>query len=260
MALAYFGQMGTLSWPADNIVNSGALDDPDKSIRLAAVEALARTAKAAHAERLYERLNPTAEPSEDVRTAAWNALAVLFPREFDVNQLNQWAQRFLDAPQRRLTILEALRNKLTETKSADELAVVQQNIGAVYMDLKQYGQAARAFEKALEAPRQQNQVKDFLVTQLLQAYLLGKNYERATQFGAQLIGEAQQYQSKVGVEIVREAQRLSGEGQAEDALRLTGLALKMDPPLAEQFAGSLRKLDQQLRAADARPATAPAAQ
>jgi hypothetical protein len=89
---------------------------------------------------------------------------------------------------------------------------------------------------------------------------LGKNYERATQFGAQLIGEAQQYQSKVGVEIVREAQRLSGEGQAEDALRLTGLALKMDPPLAEQFAGSLRKLDQQLRAADAHPATAPAAQ
>jgi HEAT repeat protein len=263
LALEYFGQMGPAeTWPAENIIRSGALEDPDASIRLAAVEALGLTAKAQNAQQLYEKLDPVNEKDERVRTAAWNGLAALFPREIDAGQLNAWADKFADQPLRRLTVLEVLQKKLIEANAnKDDLAVVRQNIGATYMALKKYGPAATAFKMALETGGQQNQVKEFLTTQLLDAYLLGKDYANATKFGAEVIGQAQQNQSRVGPAILNEARRLAEAGAAEDALHLIELALKMDPPLADNYARQLRELEPQVRAKaqQASPAAQPAA-
>jgi HEAT repeat protein len=262
LALEYFGQMGpSETWPAENIVRSGALDDPQTQIRLAAVEALALTAKAQNAQQLYEKLDPASEKDEQVRAAAWNGLAALFPREIDASQLSNWADKFKDQPERRLAVLEVLQKKLIETNAnKDDLAVVRQNIGDAHMALKEYGPAATAFRLALDTPGQQNQFKEFLVTQLMDAYLLGKDYSKATAFGAEMIGQAQQNQSRVGPAIIREARRLANES-AEDALRLIELALKMDPSLAENYAKQLRDLDAQVRAKaqQAAPAAQPVA-
>jgi HEAT repeat protein len=259
-ALAYFGQMGSSeTWPAENIIRSGALEDPDASIRLAAVEALGLTAKAQNAQQLYEKLDPNNEKDERVRTAAWNGLAALFPREIDAAQLNAWADKFPDQPLRRLTVLKVLQKKLIEANAnKDDLAVVRQNIGATLMTLKDYAGAATAFKMALDTGGQQNQVKEFLSTQLLDAYLLGKDYANATQFGAEMIAQAQQNQSRVGPAILNEARALTEAGAAEDALRLIELALKMDPPLADNYARQLRELEARVRA-KAQPAS-PAAQ
>ena len=67
-----------------------------------------------------------------------------------------------------------------------------------------------------------------------------------------------QNQSRVGPAILNEARALTEAGAAEDALRLIELALKMDPPLADNYARQLRELEARVRA-KAQPAS-PAAQ
>ena len=247
-ALRYFGKMDPdAAWPADNIVTSGAMEDRDESIRLAAVEALASTAQGQHAQQLFARLSPEVEPSQNVRDAAWKALAVLFPR-LGVEQLNGLADRFKDSPERRLTVLGTLRDKLiTDGKRASDLAVVRQNIGEEHMRLGQYGPAAIEFSAALSDSGRQGQVKELLVEQLMVAYLRGKEYEKATDFGATLIGQNPRYQTTIGREILSEVQRLERGGDLESALRLLTLSLKMDPPLAGSFHEKLRGYDSDLR-------------
>ncbi|MDQ3440351.1 MAG: HEAT repeat domain-containing protein [Planctomycetota bacterium] len=259
LALRYFGQMDPdAPWPADNVVTSEALEDRDESIRLAAVEALARTAQAQHAQQLFARLSPDVEPSQNVRDAAWKAMAVLFPR-LDIEPLNFWADKFKGSPERRLTILETLRDKLVPDKSrAKELAVVHQNIGEEYMQLGQFGPAAANFKAALEGGGRQGQVRELLVEQLIIAHLRAKNYEDATSFGAALIRENPRYQTTIGREIITEVQRLDRMPDTESALRLLVLSLKMDPPLAGSFHEKLRAYESELRKRIA-AATAPAA-
>lgn len=253
-ALQYFGQMGSDSaWPADNIVNSGALEDRDPSVRRAAVNALARTAKAEHAQRLFELLSPSVEPVPAVRDEAWMALAVLFQREFDAGLLNAWADKFIDTPERRLTVLEILRNKLIDARLDNELAVVRQNIGETYMKLGQYGKAATEFKLALDVPRP-GQVRDLLVTQLIQAYLLDRNYEEATRFGARMMAENKQYTSTIRPALTNEIDRLRARRETDSALRLVRLTLKLDPPLAESDQEKLRAIEAELRTATTEPA------
>jgi tetratricopeptide (TPR) repeat protein len=246
--LRYFGKMDPdAAWPADNIVTSGALEDLDDSIRLAAVEALATTAQGQHAQQLVARLSPDFERSQLVRDAAWKALAVLFPR-LGIEQLNSLADRFKDSPERRLTVLETLRDKLVPDKGrANDLAVVNQNIGEEYMRLGQYGPAAANFKAALEGGGRQGQVRELLVEQLIAAYLRAKNYEDATRFGSRLIGENPRYQTTIGRQIIAEVQRLAGAADIESALRLLDLSLKMDPPLAGSFHDKLREYESDLR-------------
>ncbi len=254
LALQYFGRMGSdFAWPADNIVNSGALEDREPRVRTAAVNALARTAKAEHAQRLFERLSPDVEPVPAVRDEAWMALAVLFEREFEIEQLNAWADKFPNAPERRLTVLETLRNKLIDTRMENELAVVRQNVGETYMKLGQYGKAATEFKLALDVPRP-GQVRDLLVTQLIDAYLLDGNYEEATRFGARMIAENKQYASTIRPALTNEIDRLRTVGEVENALRLVGLTLKMDPPLAENVRNDLRAIEAHLRQSTIAPA------
>jgi HEAT repeat protein len=248
LALRYFGRMDPdVSWPADNIVTSEALEDRDESVRLAAVEALARTAQAQHAQQLFARLSPDVEASQNVRDAAWKGMALLFPR-LDIQQLNSWADKFKDSAERRLTILETLRDKLVPDKSrAKELAIVRQNIGEEYMRLGQFGPAAANFKSALDSGGGQGQVRELLVEQLMVAYLRAKNYEDATRFGAALIGENPRYQTTIGREIITEVQRLERMPDMENALRLLVLSLKMDPPLAGSFHDKLRGYEADLR-------------
>ena len=248
LALRYFGRMDPdASWPADNIVTSEALEDRDESVRLAAVEALARTAQAQHAQQLFARLSPDVEPSENVRDAAWKGMLLLFPR-LDVQQLNSWADKFKDSAQRRLTILETLRAKLVPDKSrAKELAIVCQNIGEEHMRLGEFGAAAASFKAALDGGGGQGQVRELLVEQLMVAYLRAKNYEDATRFGAALIGENPRYQTTIGREIITEVQRLERVPDLENALRLLVLSLKMNPPLAGSFHDKLRGYEADLR-------------
>ena len=248
LALRYFARMDSdASWPADNIVTSEALEDRDESVRLAAVEALALTAQAQHAQQLFARLSPDLEASENVRDAAWKGMALLFPR-LDIQQLNSWADKFKDSPPRRLTILKTLRDKLVPDKSrAKELAVVLQNIGEEYSRLGQFGPAATHFKLALDGGSGQGQVRELLVEQLMVALLRAKNYEDATRFGAERIRENPRYQTTVGREIITEVQRLEREPDLESALRLLVLSLKMDPPLAGSFHDKLRGYEADLR-------------
>jgi tetratricopeptide (TPR) repeat protein len=235
------------SWPADNIITSEALEDRDPAVRLAAVEALARTAQAQHAQQLFARLSPDVEASENVRDAAWKGMALLFPR-LEIEQLNSWADRFKNSPERRLTVLETLRDKLQPNASrASDLAIVRQNIGEEYMRLGQFSRAAAEFRLALDDPGRQGQVRELLVEQLIIAYLRAKDYENATRFGGRLIQQNPRYQTTIGREIITEVQRLERVPDLENALRLLVLSLKMDPPLAGSFHDKLRGYEADLR-------------
>ncbi|MGB7160481.1 MAG: HEAT repeat domain-containing protein, partial [Tepidisphaeraceae bacterium] len=264
LAVGYFGQMGSdKTWPADNIINSGSLEDRDPGVRRAAVEALGKVAQAENAEKLFGRLKPgelgpDTEPEARIRDEAWKALAAMFPREFQIEQLNRWADRFPDDPERRLTILEALRTRLLEKGNDADLAVVRQNIGEAYARLGQYGKAATEFDGLLKSPSRQGQSKEFLARQLLDAYLKGKTYDDATRFAAQMIGENPSYQTTLGPDITNEAERLHREGDAESALRLVTLALKMEPNLAPSFAERLRRIERDAASKVAPPPTSPA--
>jgi len=120
--------------------------------------------------------------------------------------------------------------------------------GVILHDPQFWSTIKVSFRLALETPGQENQAKEFLVTQLMDAYLQGKDYSKATAFGAEMIGQAQQNQSRVGPAILLEVRNLVSHGAPDDALHLIELALKMDPPLADNYARQLRDLDAQVRA------------
>jgi HEAT repeat protein len=246
-------------WAATNIVNAGALDDEDPAVRLAAVQAMGKTIAPEHANTLLERLRADVEPAQEVRDEAWRVLESWFP-EFDKERLSALADRFMkEQPQRRVTILRALEKKLADEKDLRNLAITQQNVGETLMKLQRPQEAAAEFAAALKFYRdnnEQNQFTEELVRLLMEAYLVGGDYARATEFAQQSLSLNDSYQRTVGSLIQSTAGELKNQGRLQDAQVLVNLAVQMNPPLKEPFLSGIQRIAEELREKLPRPAGA----
>jgi HEAT repeat protein len=260
-ALRGLGQFTGAEEVAVNILNSDAFEDPDETVRLAAIDALRSTANATHAQRLYERFRDPRE-TERVRLSIWTVLESLFPK-FETEQLGAWADRFSanpDAPadaqrddhERRLIILRALKDKLNDGRSLDELARQQENIGSELVALGRYDEAALEYRAALNHYRQRSEFGAYtlnLVAQLERAYLDNGDFEKATAFAAESISLDSMYQETLGREITQKVDQLATAKRNDAAMDLIGRTRQMQPPLAGQFQDELVRLERRIRQA-----------
>lgn len=176
------------------------LNDDQQGVRLAAAEALQRTASFANAEAIAKHLSQTVERDPTVRETIWKVMSKLF-QEASVGELFLWSERFkgdneLDLT-RRIRVLTVLEGKLASNNDDRRLALVRQTHGEVLLKLSRakteptiavdaagklrealdYWMSHNATEAEINMPRQQ------YMQALLQA---GKDNEAAT-FAATLI-------------------------------------------------------------------------
>jgi HEAT repeat protein len=223
----------------DLIINS--LDDPDASVRLEAVSALANVGTFENGDLLYHRMNPTEEPDSTVRDQAWQVLSKLLTGA-PAQQLSAfWADRFLDDSAKRVVVLKILADKQSQSHADDDLAYTRQNIGETLMKLNQPADASDYFRQALDYWSKKNEERFTagLTQQLINALLRAHEYTDAIQFGATLIQADRGQQMTVGPAIRTEAERLRDTGDLQSALVLIDEAKKMQPGLDPRYAHDL---------------------
>ncbi len=194
-------------------------------------------------------MNPAEEADSSVRDKAWEVLQGFLPR-LPKEQLMVWAERFREAPDRRLVVLRVLAGKQLEDHEPEQLAFTWQGMAEAQMKLSQPVDAGESLRKALEywdSQRVENMVTEGLIEQRLDALLAGRQYANVVQFGQQLIARRPVYQQTVGAKIRAEAERLRQAGDVEIALRLIDESQKMNPPLPPRYRDDLQALGNELR-------------
>lgn len=234
------------SWAADTLVNS--LDDPDQSVRIAVLDALKQCATFEHAEAIYLRLKSDSEPAI-VKQKAWDALSTVFPKA-DTNQLDRWADRFMNDHARRYQILLQEADQLQKQNAVSELAGVQQNIGVELLAMGDPAQAATYFEKALQFHESRNApaaVAD-LSNLYMDAVLASGQYQKACDFAAERIRPPNQgNQMTMGPKLRNQVDELRKKGKFEEALTLIDAIKKMNPQLAQQFMSPIGSFEEEIR-------------
>ena len=248
--------------------------DPDAAVRLEAVKALGNVGTFHQADALYDQTT-SREKDRSVRDAAWKVLTSLFTQpEFTANDLlSYWAEKFKDSPalkndpnpkrrvevlQNRIVVLQAARDKLiadarVNPQAAQTLAGVHQNIGETLMALEQWDKAAASFRAAMAywlvnpgAPATLAQLSE----QLMQSLLRSGSYPEAVQFAGDRITANPQEQGDMGYLIRTEVERLMSSPKPTDlknAATLIDETDKMQPPLKDPYAETLKKRREEIR-------------
>ena len=234
---------------ADSI--GALLDDPDPTIRIAAVRAIGQTADSfgAFEHRLSDLINPSTEKSPDVRQAAWDVLTQLFAKA-PQEQLGPWELRLKDDPVRLLAVLKVERDRAAKAGTLDYTAGYNQKIGdasraaaAKMPDAARadpyWQQAIAAYQDALTYAREQNKTPfvEALSYGLTQAYLGAHQYADAINFVEQQIHADPSLEGDLGALVRQEADRLvhGSPSDFQGAMQLIDLTLKMNPPLKTRF-------------------------
>jgi HEAT repeat protein len=220
--------------------------EKEKGVRLEAAKAMGIVGGPAQGEALYNALGD----DEAVREAAWNSLSSLF-EQFDVNTLLVWnSQRFQNAPDKRLTINLALNKKLIAlgAPAAETLAIVQQEIGALYLDPKidKPGEAVSYLESALaywsgKPGGVVNTVQDLCI----RAYLRSKQYKSSVQFATGQIQKNGQNTDAMCGAILQEVNRLNRANQLQLALELLAEAKTL--PIKGFYQDQFAELDKDIK-------------
>ncbi len=248
--------LGELRDPRAADIIATSLDHPDPAVRLDAVNALGSTATFAQATLLVPRLSPR-EESEAVRDAAWRVLEGLFPTA-GAEDLNRFAQHFRDQPQRRLVVLKALADALEKDRKDDDLAGVQQDIGALHLQLDQPAEAVPYLRAALQFKKAQNfgaMVLEGLVRQLMEALLESRQYAEAAAFAADSITTDPAQQQTMWPMFRNTIEGLENKEEYDNALALIAEVKKMNPPLHQRFAEDLRVIELRIRTTTQPPAS-----
>jgi HEAT repeat protein len=223
--------------------------DTEKGVRLEAAKALGIVGGPAQAEALYRAMTPGTESDEAVREAAWKSLSSLFD-QFDDATLGNWAERFRNSPDKQLTAYLALNNKLIPegAPKADSLAVVQQNIGALYLDPK-IDKPDEAIPYLLGALNYWSGKPGGVVNTIqdlcMRAYLRSKQYKAAIQFAADQIQKNGQNTDAMGGAILEEVNRLNRANQLQPALELLEAAKTL--PIKGFYVDRFQELDKDIR-------------
>ena len=231
-------------------LSDSLLRDTEKGVRLEAAKALGVVGGPAQAEALYKAMGAPAEPDEAVREAAWKSLSSLFD-QFSVNDLMAWAsQRFPNSPEKQLTAYLALNKMLIPlgAPKADSLAVVQQNIGALYLDPK-IDKPDEAVPYLLGALNYWSGKPGGVVNTIqdlcIHAYLRSGQYKAAVQFAAQQIQKNGQNTDAMGGAILQEAHRLNRANQLQPAHQLLEAAMTL--PIKGFYLDQFHELDKDIQ-------------
>lgn len=230
------------------------LEDRDSDIRHEAVRALGKTSAVEHAEQIYQRMGAV-EADISVREEAWNVLQTTFAK-LPLEQLPSWSQRFALDPAKRIVVLRATIDRLTDQ---GQLASLHQQLGVAYMELKQPADAASQFRLAYDfyaGQDSQQMVVETLVEQYLVALLRARSYADAQVFSGKVLSQRVAYQQTVGVVFRNEARRLSDDQRWADVLALGEAARKITPALASRYVEEIAAMERQAR--QSLPATVPA--
>ena len=179
--------------------------------------------------------------------------------------LSNWAEKFKDSAalkldpkkrvevlQKRIVVLQAARDKLivdarVNPQAAQTLAGVHQNIGETLMALEQWDKSAASFRAAMAywlANRGAPATLAQLSEQLMRSLLRSGSYPEAVQFAGDRIVADPQEQGDMGYLIRTEVERLMNSaksGDLKNAGTLIDEAEKMQPPLKDPYAETLRK-------------------
>lgn len=223
-----------------------AMEDKESQVRLEAVAALGKLAPSIeNINPLKKRLDPSQEPDESIRTAAWAVIEKSlrsFPKETIQAQADD--VQFRNDHPRKIAILKALAAKLEEQNLSDDLADTRINIADALLDNPaQPGvlepaaaiEAITYLEPALAYKRGQPNASQVsiatMMRNLMRALLRSGRYDRAIQFAGEAIRNDPTQQGVMGPAIRAEAEYLRSGGKVEDALRLVEETRKMNPGL-----------------------------
>lgn len=227
-------------------------DERDASLRLLALDALARTAGFELAGLLLER-SGRAEIDELVRDRAWATyLAVL--QKGTEQELVKEVKRHAE-PERQIEVLRVLCAKLEKSGQVRDLAYQRQNLGAALLKLAQPrpAEAARYFHQALDYWLKSNDpdraaAVEVLTGLELKAWLQAREYTAAMRFSEETIKRDPTQQDTVGPIIKNEADALREKKQFENATALIKEALAMSPPLEQRHMGDLKRIQSEINA------------
>lgn len=231
-ALLGLGSLGPEA--ADSIVQSlKQTNEPDPAVREAAAKALGLSGSVAHAGSLVSSMGPD-EPNPDVRRQARESFLLLLPR-MPAHELTNWYQAFLRQKDARdeIAVLNVLVQLLAKQKNLPELAVQQQNLGALYLDQKQPNEAIPLLQSALafyQANRGGANVPT-VIDELMKAYLMARRYDDAVDFAQQQINRDPQNQPEVIPSIRNQASDLIRQGKKGNAAAYADARTLLDAAL-----------------------------
>jgi hypothetical protein len=81
----------------------------------------------------------------------------------------------------------------------------------------------------------------------MNALLASDQYDAACRFAAESIAANRGNQERLGPKLRNKLEMLNQSDRTSDALRLIDQINKMDPPLADPYAGQIRQLEQSIR-------------
>jgi HEAT repeat protein len=240
-------------------------EDPDKTLRLAAAQALLHVPPQAYIGTMLTHMG--SDPDDQVRAEAWNVLYEWASApDADEQNLTAIADGLKSDPAKELVIRQLLCKRLDADahnsslgedarKKAEQLAVQEQNVGDLAMkpEVSQPGLAVDAYKSALDywkANNGQVDVINRLCVQLVKAYLAEKHWQDAANFASQVVKDYQNdpnmrsIPSQVANEFQYEIAKLRPSTDATaytDAMNLFDAIQKMNPP----FPGSYPAVFQQ---------------
>jgi len=233
-----------------NQIANVALRDNEAGVRLEAAKALGIVGGPAQKKALVDAMGPN-ERDETVRDAAWKSLSSLFD-QFDITELFNAAETFRGSPEKQLAVYLALNKKLIPSGGAraEERAVVQENIGALYLNpaINQPDKAATYLQGALNYwdAKGPGFSTENIQNNLVNAYLRGKNYKEAVDFAAQRINVNPRNQESMARAILQEVAGLNMRNQLQSALDLITEAKRLN--IAGPYQDEIARWDKDIRA------------
>jgi HEAT repeat protein len=232
--------------------------EPEPLVRQSAATALGAVGSFNYAKQLDASTLAQNEPDPRVRDSAWRAFQSLLPlKTTTARELNEWADVFARRHdlEHEAAVLKELARKLLADNDAQNLAIVRQRAGEVYLQLGQPSEATPYLRQSLvywEAKHAQPLTVVNLVDKLMAALLQSGQYHDAVKFGEQEIRREQQNQQEIGPALRNAVDLLIRHGDPaslKDAADLIQESLSMNPALDEGYRDQLLNLRQRLPAA-----------
>jgi len=226
------------------------LRDPDRGVRLEALDALSKLARFENAEAIGRLLSTSVESDTSVREKAWEVLSALFERA-SPGELNLWAARFRGDTEtdrkRRLRIYQVLEKKLDPQRSPRELADCRQNLGIEMLKLERPDEAATRLRAALDYWRSvgNEPSADYAMQLLMETLLRSRKFTEAAKFATEAISIAGGNATSIWIKINAEIERLKKERDYDTVLQLIEEVKKI--PLAATQKALLPSIEQSVR-------------
>ena len=248
-ALQGFASLGDHN--ADDIV-AASLSPEERSpaVRLAAAQALQVVGQQSQANQLKQVMDQDRDP--DVRNAAWEALKRLLERGSSA-LLQDWAARFPDDPDKRLTVRQYLDRALaadgppTESSAANDQEMAQ-TLRGLRRPAEEIGYLQAAIDYYLKSAPPGGGTSERLynlVGQMLDARLAAKQYPAAAAVAAAQLKVDPSFERVAGPRFRDAADQLKATDPAA-AHRLIDAALSMQPPLSDRFVRDLQDIRDEL--------------